>query len=173
MDLTRHCELCDHQKIDLIQGTTCGLTDKKPSFNTTCIKIELHEKFETKLKDSNVKYQKLIGEKPITYLYFVVFLFIGLSVILGGFLLGKYALDKGVISTTPIIIMSVGLLPLGLAFGALNNHRNELKIVENRKRKIDEVLHLYRIEYSIGIQFGKKYHGVQEVYTDLKLKGVR
>lgn len=173
MDLARHCELCDHQKIDLRQGTTCGLTDKKPSFNTTCIQIALNEKFESKLKEININYQKLKDEKPITYLYFVIFLLIGLGVIIGGYLLMDYAYDKGVVSTTPFIVMSVGLVPLGLAFGALNSHRNEFSIAESKKKKIDEVLQLYRIEYTVDVYFGKKHHGVQEVYADLKTKGIR
>ena len=73
MELARHCELCDHQKITLKEGTTCGLTDRKSEFNSTCIEIELNEKFEDKLKDVNIRFQKINGEKTLTYLYFIVF----------------------------------------------------------------------------------------------------
>lgn len=173
MDLSRHCDLCDNQITSLKEGTTCNLTNRKPEFIRICSKIELNDKFENKLKNINIKYQKLNKAKPIIYTYFMVFLIIGLIVIIGGYLLGKYALDSGVISSVPIIIMAVGLGPVGMAFGVLNNHRQGLEIAKNQKTKIDEVLKLYRIEYDISIKFGKEYHGTQEVFTDLKTKGIR
>ncbi len=172
MDLARHCDLCDHQKISLKLGTTCGLTDRKPEFNRTCAKIELNEKFEHKLKSVNIEYQNIKRKKILTYTYFAVFLAIGIAVIVGGYLLGKYALDSGVISTVPIIIMGVGLVPLGMAFGTLNKHRQEIEVAKSKKDKVDEVLNEYRIEYVINIVFGKEIHGTQEVYAELKTKGI-
>lgn len=50
MDLARHCILCDNQLVTIKDGTTCSLTNKKPDFNKTCIKIELNEKFEQRVK---------------------------------------------------------------------------------------------------------------------------
>lgn len=169
MDLAKHCELCDNQKVNLKEGTTCGLDGRKPFFNKTCLKIELNEKFERKLKEINIKYEKLRSEKAVTYTYFVVFLIIGSLVILAGFLLGKYILENGVIATAPLIIMGVGLAPLGLAFGTLNNYRQELEIATKKKNQIDHILELYRIDYKIDIKFGEKYHGNQDVYVNLKV----
>jgi hypothetical protein len=173
MDLARHCDLCDNQKKSLKIGTTCGLNDKKPEFNKTCPKIKLNEKFENKLKSVNIEYENFKRKKLLTFAYFGVFVVIGIAVIVGGYLLGKYALESGVISTVPIIIMAVGLAPLGMAFGTLNKHRQEIEIVKNKKDKIDEVLNEYRIEYDIDISFGKEIHGTQEVYAELKTKGIR
>ncbi|WP_412560829.1 hypothetical protein [Winogradskyella sp. MIT101101] len=173
MNLARHCELCDHQKVNLKHGTTCGLTDRKPEFNKTCAKITLNEKFENKLKTVNIEYEKIKRTKILTYTYFAVFIAIGIAVIVGGYLLGKYALDSGVISTVPIIIMAVGLAPLGMAFGTLNKYRQGIESAKSKKDKIDEVLNLYRIDYNIDIKFGKEYHGTQEVYADLNVKGLR
>ena len=173
MDLARHCDLCDNQKTSLKIGTTCGLNDRKPEFNKTCPKIELNEKFENKIKSVNIEYENFKRKKLLTYIYFGVFVIIGITVIVGGYLLGKYAFDSGVISTVPIIIMAVGLAPLGMAFGTLNKHRQEIEIAKNKKDKIDEVLNEYRIEYDIDISFGKEIHGTQEVYAELKTKGIR
>ena len=103
----------------------------------------------------------------------MVFLIIGLVVIIGGYLLGKYALDNGVLSTVPIIIMGIGLIPLGLAFGTLNKFRQEIEVAKSKKDRVDEVLSEYRIEYDINIMFGKEIHGTQEVFADLKTKGIR
>ena len=171
MHLTKHCNLCDHQSVSLNEGTTCSLTNKKPTFNRTCSKIELKEKFENIIKSSNVEFEKLKRNKTLTYIYIIVFTTIGLVVILGGFLLGKYAWDNGAISTVPLIIMGVGLGPLGLAFGTLNRYNADFKLAKNHKDTIDKVLKLYRIEYSIDIKFGKKYHGTQDIDVNLKTKG--
>jgi len=170
---SRQCNLCDNQKVSLKEGTICTLTDRKPEFNKTCTKIELNDKFENKLKEVNIRYQKVKRSKAVTYIYFIVFLAIALAVMIGGFLFGKYVFESGVISAIPIIIMSIGLAPLGMAFGALNNHHNELKIATNQKNMLDEVLDLYRIEYDIDIKFGKEYHGTQDVSANLQIKGIR
>jgi hypothetical protein len=37
---------------------------------------------------------------------------------------------------------------------------------------IDEVLSEYRIKYDIEIVFGKEVHETQEVYANLKIKGL-
>ncbi len=173
MNLARHCELCDNQEVNLIDGTTCSLTNRKPEFNKTCAKIELNEKFENKLKSVNIEYANIKRKKILTYIYFGVFVTIGIAVIAGGYLLGKYALDSGVISTVPLIIMGVSIGPLGMAFGTLNKYRQEIEVAKSKKDKIDEVLNEYRIEYDIDITFGKEIHGTQEVYAELKTKGIR
>lgn len=173
MDLVRHCELCDHQKVTLKEGTTCGLTEKKPAFNKTCSKIALNDKFDQKLKTATIEYEKLKRSQLLTYVYFVVFIIISITVITGGYLLGKYALDSGVISTVPIIIMAVGLAPLGMAFGTLNKYRRDMEIAQSKKSKIDAVLDLYGIRYDIEIQFGKEYHGTQDVQVDIDYQGLK
>lgn len=173
MDLTRHCTLCDHQQKNLSIGTTCGLTNRKPEFNKSCFKIELNQKFEDQLKDVNIRYRKLQKNQLLTYIYFSVFILIGIAVISGGYFIGKYAYESRVISTVPLIIMGVGLGPLGLAIGTLTKHLQELKLAKNKKARLDEVLDCYGITYSLAIDFGKEYHGNQEVYVDLKINGVR
>ncbi|MAW96568.1 MAG: hypothetical protein CMF36_10020 [Leeuwenhoekiella sp.] len=148
------------------------MTERKPAFNRTCTKISLGTKFEDQLKDVNINYAKLQKDRAITYTYFVVFLLIGIAVIAGAFLFGKYIYDKGVISTVPLIIMAVGLAPLGLAIGTLNKHLENRKAAKLKKDRIDAVLALYRIAYDINIQFGASYHGKQEVYVDLQTKNL-
>lgn len=173
MDLSRHCALCDHQQKSLSAGTTCGLTNRKPEFNKSCFKIELNQKFEDQLKDVNIRYRKLQKERFLTYTYFAVFIIIGIAVIAGGYFIGKYAYDNRVISTVPLIIMAVGLGPLGLATGTLSKHVQNLKLAKHKKVRLDEVLDCYGITYTLAIDFGKEYHGNQDVYIDLKINGVR
>jgi hypothetical protein len=173
MNLSKHCALCDNQKLDLITGTTCGLTDRKPAFHKTCSKIELNEKFENTLKNINVEYQKIKRKKILIYIYFLFFLIVGIAVMIFGYLLGKYALKKSVFSTIPIIIMMVGLTLIGMAIGSLNKHLNDLKIAKDKKDKLDLILNQYQITYDIEIKFGKEVHGTQEVYVELNTKGIR
>jgi len=167
-----HCNLCDHQEKSLAQGTTCALTARKPEFSNTCSKITLNQKFEDRLKEVNIHYTKLQKQQLLTYVYFVAFLSIGLAVIAGGYLFGINIYDLGVISTVPFSIMAIGLLPLGMAIGTLHKHRQNLGSAKRNKAKVDAVLKPYNITYTIAIDFGKSYHGVQEVYADLKLKGL-
>jgi hypothetical protein len=171
MDLARHCDLCEFQITTLKEGTTCKLTEEKPEFNNTCSKIELNEKFRNKLKSINIEYEKIKQEKVLTFIYFGVFLLIGISAITGGYLLGKYAFEGGIISTVPLIIMGVGLSPIGMAFGTLNNYRQKMEIAKINKNKIDEVLNLYKIDYEIDIKFGKEYHGTKEISAEIKIRG--
>ena len=169
VDLTKHCQLCDNQVVSLMGGTTCGLTKQKPDFNKTCIKIQLNDKFEQKVKEINVDHEKVRRTKKLTYTYFIVFLIISLAVMIGGYLLGSYILEKGVISTVPLIIIGVGFTILPIAFGPVNNYRNEMSIIKKKKENLDGILSLYNIDYSIDMKFGKEIHGTQEVETDLKI----
>ena len=173
MNLTRHCELCDHEKKDFKIGTTCGLTNRKPEFHKTCAKIKLTDKFEHKLKSVNIEYENFERKKNLTYVYFVLFILIGIAVIITGYMLGKYAFESGAISTVPIIIMGVGLVPLGIAFGTLSKYRQDIGSAKYNKERIDKVLNEYGIEYDIKVTFGKEIHGTQEVNTDLIIQGIR
>ncbi|WP_028374684.1 hypothetical protein [Leeuwenhoekiella sp. MAR_2009_132] len=120
-----------------------------------------------------MRYEKFKGNRLLTYLYFVIFLFIGLCVIVGGFLLGKFGFDNRVVSTVPLLIMTVGLPVLGLAFGTLNTHLNEFALAKRRKRDVDDVLKLYKIDYKMQVKFGREYHGTQDVHYDLEIVGRR
>jgi hypothetical protein len=175
MHQARHCELCDHQTVTLKDGTICGLTDRKPDFHRTCLNIALNEKFEEKLKLSNVQYQKVLSSKTWTYAYFLVFLILSL-IVMGGALYFAYYLfnltDRvGVISVAPVVILAIGIGLLSKAFGARNNYQQDLAAALHNKEKIDHALELYNIDYSIDIQFGRKYHGTEEVYVDVKFRG--
>jgi len=169
MERSQHCELCDSQEISLVEGSTCKLTDFKPEFIKSCSNIELNEKFIKKLKLTNVELHDHNRKITITYIYIVLMLVVGVLVISGGYIIGKYGLDSDVISTVPIIIMGAGVAPLALAFGTLNKYRQSLIVLRDRKSRIDKVLDVYNIKYDIKTRFGKSYHGTQEVDADLKI----
>ena len=165
-----HCRLCNHQEVDLKIGTTCGLRNEKPNFHKSCPTIYFSEKLEDKIKEVNSKYENIKRKSTLTYVYSFLILVISLSIMIGGWYFGKYVYNAGVISTVPLIIIGVGFLLFPAAFGPLNFHRRDLKMAEIEKEKIDKILSLYKIDYTIEIKFGKEIHGTQEVFTDLKLQ---
>ncbi len=169
MDLARHCALCDYQVVDLKDGTTCRLTNKKPVFDRTCPKIELNEKFEQKIKKINIEFENVKRTKTDTYGHVLIYTVISLAVIFAGYYLGKYAWDGGVISTAPLIVIAVGLVVLVFAFGPLNKFRNDFSITKGNKDKLDEVLDLYNINYEIELKYGKEIHGTKQVQAELKI----
>ncbi len=170
MDLARHCILCDNQLVNIKDGTTCSLTNKKPDFNKTCIKIELNEKFEQRVKKINIELENVNRTKTDTYGHVAIYTIISFAVIFGGYYIGKYAFDSGVISTVPLIIIAIGSGILVFAVGPLNKFRNKLTIAKSNREKLDEVLNLYKIDYDIDLEYGEKIHGTREVQADLKIK---
>ena len=170
MEITKHCQLCDYQKVDFKTGTICGITDIKPKFVNKCVNAKFESKLENKIQSTNVEYQRVLQSKWLVYTNFIVFLTIGMAVILAGYFLAQYLLKFRVIGAAPFIISLVGLLfVLPLATDPLNTYRNDLKLAKARKDDVDDVLKLYGIKYDINISFGKKYHGTQDVNVDLKI----
>ncbi len=171
----RHCELCDHQQVTLKDGSICGLTERKPEFNRTCLKITLNEKFQGKLLDANVHYKQIFGRKSWVSAYFMVFMIIGIAVILGAawFTYYLYNLTEttGVISVIPFIIGGVGFAVMAMANGTRNKFRKDLDEAKHKKEKIDSVLELYNINYDMNIELGQVYHGKQEMNVDVRFSG--
>lgn len=178
MELTRHCDLCEHKQSDFKLGLVCGLTSRKPAFNKTCSKILLGNLFEEKLKQINLEYDQLKRKRLLTYSYTVVYLLIGLIVMFVAYYFGTYIYNISNrtsirLYTYPLIIFSVSFTPLGIAVSTLINYLQHIKVVQRKKEDLDKVLALYNIKYAIDIDYQKEFHGTQEVYIDLKVKGVR
>ncbi len=172
MELARHCELCDHQQVDFVDGTTCMLTQKKPSFNRTCSKIQLNSKFKEKLEAVNVNYEAVKRTKITAYIYLVVFLMISAAVAFLGYTIAKFALNVGVFSTIPIIIYAISGYLVLMAFNPLSTYRKEIVVATSKKDKIDAVLLLYNIKYTFDVKFGQKIHGEQQYNATLDIKGI-
>ena len=170
MNITKHCQLCDHQEIDFKTGTICGITNRKPGFVNKCVNAKIDEKLYSRIKSTNIEYESVLKTKWLVYTNFVAFLIIGIAVILAGYFLAQYLLKFRVIAAVPFIISLVGLMfVLPLATGPLNTYRNDLQLAKAKKNDVDRVLELYGIKYDINITFGKKYHGTQDIDVDLKI----
>lgn len=169
MDLSKHCQLCDHQLMTLKLGSICKLTDEKPNFQKTCPKITLNEKFENILKNACVEFETVKRRKTLTLIYFVVFIVISISVFILGFNLMKYTFGWGIFSTVPIVIMGVSIIPFGMAFGHLNGFRTDFKIAKNKMKEIDSILNLYNITYHINVDIKQRLYGTDVVTATLNV----
>ena len=47
----KHCDLCKYPKRDLKKGLTCGLTNKKPTFDNTCPDLKFSDDFRSFVPD--------------------------------------------------------------------------------------------------------------------------
>ena len=170
MKRAAHCRLCNHQEVELKKGTICGLTNEKPDFPNTCPSINFSDRLEAKIKEVNTIYENIRRRTTLTYIYTALILTISLSVMVGGWYLGKYVYATGALSTVPIIVIGIGFLLFPAAFGPLNFHRRDLKMAREGKEKLDKILSLYNMKYKIDITFGKEIHGTQEVFSDVRME---
>ena len=178
MNLSTHCQLCDHQLVDFQTGTKCGLTNKTPHFNVTCPKIRLREKFENKLRETNIYYHVQKRQKPKELIKFIGMVFIGLAIMAGGYYFGEYAMGRLVNSGShafkiPLIIMGIGFLIIPKASYPFITFNQELKALKQKKEDLDAVLELYHIDYDFDITFGTEHHFTQDIDVQLNVRGVR
>jgi hypothetical protein len=167
IDNAKHCYLCENKDFNVLTGMKCGLTQSVPEFNVKCSSIKFDIAYENKIKEVNIELDKVRRSKIPSYTNFYFFLGLSLVIILTGFLLGKYILDFGVISTVPLLIMGVGVGVLPLASGPINKYRNAIKIASNRKEELDEILRLYGISYTAEITVTKDLHDNEDYHIKL------
>ncbi|OUS02517.1 hypothetical protein A9Q86_03150 [Flavobacteriales bacterium 33_180_T64] len=170
MELTQHCKLCDHKIIDFKTGTLCGLTSKKPDFQNKCGVIQLDTEYKSEIENVNIEHEAVLKTKTDTFGHLVLYSIIALALFLGGFLVGKYIFEKGVISTVPLIIMGLGFGPLAIAFGPLNLYNTNLKIAKKKKTILDTLSQMYGFDYDIDITHLKDSLGNKSYDTNLKIR---
>ncbi|MEK6478572.1 hypothetical protein WJR50_13595 [Catalinimonas sp. 4WD22] len=167
MNLASHCRICENQLYDIEVGTRCSLTNDRPSFREKCSEIRLEKKYENIIKEVNIEYELVRRTKLISYANFVFFLLVSVLLISAGYFFGKYGLEKGVISTVPLIIIGAGILVLPLASGPLNKYRQSIAVAKKKKEELDKVLALYNTKYTIEVIVNKDLHGNKEIDTKL------
>jgi len=170
MIIAEHCKLCDHKVIDFNTGVLCSLTNKKPDFTHKCNVIILEENYKSQIKEINVEYEALLKTRVDVYGLFIIYIIIALFFFVGGYLLGAYIFESGVISTVPFLIMGVGIFPLGKAFGPLNYYFQSLKIAKMKKSRVDQLGLLYGFNYEIDIEHLKDSLGNKSYEVDLNLR---
>ena len=176
--MKRHCDLCDHQKLSLEKGSICGVSNKKPNFNRTCVKIDFGNNLLDLLEGVLIDLEDLKISKKKVYKSFISGSIMGVVLLLFGYFVFDYFLNNGYrvslkstefIIFVPSIILITGYYFVKKAIDSLNNHRNDFIFTENSKNEIDEILHLYNQKYIYQIDFNKEVHGIQEVDVEIEL----
>jgi hypothetical protein len=171
MDFKEHCNLCENIKSNLQEGIICGLTNQKPTFNKTCPKIKLGKKFEKQLGVIHIDIEKLKKQKRLIYTQFFLSIILGSILILSQrnlFVGFDFTYSKYLKLAQSLLVVFLGFGLCSIALNELKKYRKKLKIVKDQKHKIDNILDEYRIEYSCSVEFGKKYHDIQDVVVELK-----
>ncbi|WP_370000360.1 hypothetical protein [Winogradskyella sp.] len=178
MDVTRHCKLCDHQKIDFKTGTYCGLTNRKPEFYGKCVNAKFDSKLDIEISDINIEYESVLKTKWRSYIYSITFLIIGtVALIFGSYLvLNLLAQSEYDYHYTRILGSFSALLTFGsilfifpIATKYLSHYTNSFKLAKTKKESLDKILNLYGITYNIDITFPKKSSD-DDIEVDLKIR---
>ena len=172
--MKRHCDLCNHQKLSLDKGSICDVTNTKPSFNRTCIKVKFGNKFNDQLTKVLVEYEELKQSKSKAYKNYFFGLFFGTLIVLIGYFSWNF-LKENVISLRgakflfllPALALAAGYYIIKNTINKLNKYKAQLIYIENEKLGIDEVLNLYNKKYEYEVRFNKEIHGIKEVEIDL------
>lgn len=184
--MKRHCDLCDHQKLSLKEGSLCGLTNKKPNFNKTCVKINFNSSLLNRLEDTFIEYEDLKLTKNKVYKNLIYGSIIGIFLLMFGyfvfnfFLNNEYRISNNTFDymsykstlnliTMPSIILISGYYFIKSPVLKLRNYKKELTKTEKNISEIESVLNLYNQKYKYKVNFDKEIHGIQEVEIDIEL----
>ena len=176
MNVKRHCDLCEHQILSLKEGTVCGLTNKKPSFTKTCLKIYFNKKIKTNLECLLVDLKLEKKNKYQIILSLIINTIFGVVLILVGYLFFQSMLEIGfAVSYSRGMAISTGIMISGGVY-LLRKPFLEIRyfnkvISKNKKElfKIEEVLTLYNKSYKSDITFGKEIHGTQDIQSEITI----
>ena len=167
--MKRHCDLCDHQKLSLKEGSLCGLTNKKPSFHRTCVKIDFDKNLISLLEDLHINLEDQINMKKQLATSFIIKPILGVVVILIGYFLWQYILSVGYIAFIPAIIIAIGAYLIRNPFTQRKLFNREIDKIDNQLFEINEVLKMYHISYTTKVTFSKEIHGIQKAKANIKI----
>jgi hypothetical protein len=175
----KHCELCKNKIYNIQYGTFCSLTNKLPDFINKCDKIVFNENLETIITSVNIEYEKIKNEKKWAYSYFIVFLIMGMSMLFFTYFFTEYissivikVTGKAIVvfPTINIIFISMGIILLSYAFGALNRHNIDWKKSNLDKLELDTILGNYEVTYDFKATFKDRILKPTEIKMELKMK---
>ena len=176
MNLKRHCDLCQHQKLSLKKGSICGVTNKKPNFNRTCVRIRFDKKLKNILEDIIIEFEELKQSKNKAYINFLFNLIFGAIIVVSGYFVWKYFIENYNLNSRAgseflallVLFIGVGFYIIKNAINKLNKFKIKLINIKNDKIDVDETLRLYNKKYDYRIDFNKEIHGIKEVEIDIK-----
>lgn len=171
MKKTNHCELCDLQNQNYKHGMVCGLTGNKPSFQKLCSNIKLEKKIVERLIETNIEYDDLKYVKKQTVLNLIFYLTIGLAVIYLAYFIGTILPATSVFHTITITIFVSGLILIGKGIGGINFYRQKSGVIIPKKKILDQLEKLYKINYEFKSNISTDLMGVKRTNAELFLNG--
>ncbi|HAB27489.1 MAG TPA: hypothetical protein DCE27_06880 [Xanthomarina gelatinilytica] len=161
----KHCDLCKFPKKDLKIGLTCGLTDKKPTFDKTCPDIQFSNEFKSYVPEFLGQIQHLKKRKASVYLNLFLFGIVGLTIIVGSY---SQLTTRFITAFEPefdygnwkyfsvmFFLNLIGIQLIYMGFWPLNKNRKELKKLESDKRKINMILKNYNTDIETLLDYKK------------------
>ena len=165
-----HCQLCDNLKFNLKDGTFCELTNQRPEFKNSCVKIDLNHTYKEKIELINLEHQSICNTKRSINQSIIFYIVIAISIFALGYILTSYLWDIGYVSTISILAIFVGLVPLGKAISLFNHYKTNKKIATNKKGVLDKITSLYGYKYDVNIDAFHDSLGNIEYNTNLKIQ---
>lgn len=152
----KHCDLCIHPKRDLKTGLTCGLTDKKPNFKTSCSKIVFSDDFKINTNQLLADIQNLQKRKTSIYSNVFFLLLIGLTIIVCTFSPLTTRLLKSFYPTfdyaswkyfTAIFILNfIGIQIIFVGIYKVYKYKKDVKKLKSKKGKLNSILNNYNTD---------------------------
>jgi hypothetical protein len=179
MKNTDHCLLCENQKVDFTTGVYCNITGKKPKFLEKCSENSFQKTMQEKLFETNYRLEIVKDKKASTMLHLFTFIGFSITVLIGDSFFINYLwnitynsgayISSYYIVAVPIIITAIGLGLIPFAVAPLNNYKRTLNIAKENKKKIDDVLNVYEINYNIDVKLFKDTHDSIDIEAILNL----
>ncbi|BDD06552.1 hypothetical protein [Aureibacter tunicatorum] len=164
-----HCVVCELSQKDKQFGRSCQLTNDKPKFIQHCDKINFGKNAFRQIEEVIFKEKMMKNKKFLTILNCIIFFTLGMAFISMGYLLGDYIISLGVFASAPLVIMFIGFLFFPLSVGPVRSYLTENKIVDDRKKRIMNVLNLYQMDYDAVVEIEKQNHDFLGVNVQIKL----
>ena len=122
-----------------------------------------------KIVDVNSNLKLVQNMKSATFLHLYTFLSFSIIVLLTSYFLTTWLWEKGWMSTLTITIAAIGLGLIPLAVAPLNKYKRRINIAKNDINKVNSLLSIYNIDYSIEIALLKGPHDSVDIETELSI----
>jgi len=153
---SKHCKLCKHEKRNLNDGLTCGLSNKKPTFENTCSNIKFSKAFKKHLPELLNQIELEKNKVTSIYLSFTLFGVVGLIIIILTSLSRfertlefdfSYSSFNYLCGT--LLLYIVGITLISKAYMDIKTHKNLLRNLVTEKKEIDRILNNYNLNINV------------------------
>ncbi len=166
---TSHCLICENSKRDKMSGIYCGVTNEKPKFLNKCPIIKFGDLIEKKITEVNTAIKLVeITKKRTVFDSIIYFSFSCLTLIFSWGYTAKMH-EIGVESSITWYTLTIGIALFIISFKKIYGYKKNLKLTQNNKVELDNLLKIYHYSYDIDISIKKAPHDTLDIETNLKI----